>query len=254
MFRKVFEKKFSTLTPSLFKIFTRRSETSNSLKILGELGETSNSLGIKGQMVVTSRFMRGGFAWFLILLLSLSCETEDPRPNPCISGVCDAKMFLPGEKDQNGYYHIKLNWNSDFMPYFFIQVVATEVIPEFRYNKVSVVSAKFDSDTFWTLDGVTWREPLYNPFTSNRTSSGTWLPTEITELNIDFFKGIDINLAQGSEVYFHVKDELFYTKRSIGPIPPQLKGDTVTVYMDVFWDAGNYSVQRKDFFEKFIIE
>lgn len=195
------------------------------------------------------------FAGLFLFLLTLGCqEPESPSPQICTSGECDAKMFVPGELDENGYYHIALNWNSDFMPYFSIQVIATEVIPEYRYNGISVVSAEFDSDTFWTLDGVVWREPLYNPFTSNVTSSGTWLPKEVTELTLDYFKGTNINIAQGTEVYFHKKNELFYTKRSIGPIPPQLKGDTVTVYMNVFWDAGGYSVSRDDFFTKFIIE
>lgn len=198
--------------------------------------------------------MRGGFACCLLLTLTLSCTDPAPKPSPCISGYCDAKMYLPGVVDQNGYYHIKLNWNTDFMPYFFIEILAAEIIPSYRYNGISHVSAEFDTDTFWTLGGLVWREPHYNPFTSNVTSSGTWLPSEITILTIDYFKGMNINLVQSGEVFFHKKDDLFYTKRSIGPIPPQLKGDTVTVYMEMFWDAGSASILKDHYKEKFIIE
>ena len=195
------------------------------------------------------------FAGMILFLSILGCQDpEVPSPQICISGECDAKMLIPGELDENGYYHVKLNWNTDFMPYFSMDIVATEVIPEYRYNKISVVSAEFDSDTFWTLDGVAWQEPLYNPFTSDVSSSGTWLPTEVTELTIDYFEGVDINIAQGTEVYFSKKNDIFYTKRTIGPFPPDLKGDTVTVFMEVFWDAGNHSVLKNDFFTKIIVE
>ena len=206
-------------------------------------------MNVKGLLV-----LRGGFACCVLLLTTLSCQDSTPKPNPCMTGDCDAQMYLPGEKDDNGYYHIQLDWTTEFMPYFFIEVLAAEVIPEYRYNGVSHVSAEFDTDTFWTLGGLVWREPLYNPFKSNQTSSGTWLPSEITYLTIDYFKGMTLNLVQPVEVYFSKKHGNFYTKRSIGPVPPQLIGDTVTVYMEMFWDAGNASVLKDHYKEKFIIE
>ena len=90
---------------------------------------------IKGLLV-----LRGGFACCIFLLATLSCQDFSPRPKPYVSGVSDAEMYLPVEKD------------------------------------------------------------------------------------------------------------------SMGPIPPQLKGDTVTVYMEMFWDAGNASILKDHYREKFIIE
>ena len=46
----------------------------------------------------------------------------------------------------------------------------------------------------------------------------------------------------------------FTTKRTVGPIPPSLEGDTISVYMKVFWDAGLESIEKGNFIEKYIIE
>jgi len=49
-------------------------------------------------------------------------------------------------------------------------------------------------------------------------------------------------------------DGRFTTKRTVGPISQEFLGDTITVYMKVFWDAGSNSVEKDHYIGKYIIE
>jgi hypothetical protein len=195
-------------------------------------------------------------AWLILPALTLSCTIEDAVPEVCLGGECDATMDLGSYKDSNGYYHVKLNWNRDYYPYFILKATASRIPTEYHYNKVPYVSADFDSDTFWVIgEGLTFREAFYNPFNSSYSSSGTMLPTQVNDLTVNNFKGIKVNVVQNTEVFFREdKDGTFSTYRTLGPFPPELKNDTITVYMRVFWDMGSKSVIKDDFFEKFIVE
>ena len=62
----------------------------------------------------------------LIVFLSIflgSCEPEseylleiDYYPITCPGG-CDAKMVFKEEADENGYYHIYLDWDGEYYPW-----------------------------------------------------------------------------------------------------------------------------------------
>lgn len=195
-------------------------------------------------------------ACIILPLLILSCTVDDVVPNACLGGECDATMDFGFPKDSNGFYHVSLDWNREYYPYFTIKATASRIPSKHHYNEVPFVSADFDSDTFWVIgEGLTFREPLYNPFGSNYSSSGTMLPSQVTEVTVNNFKGMKVNVVQTAEVYFREdEDGSFSTYRTIGPFPPELKNDTITVYMRVFWDMGSQSVIKDNFFAKFIVE
>ena len=153
----------------------------------------------------------------VVLLLSVSCSKEDIL-STC-EGDCEAYMELPGYLDENGFYHIKLNWEQQYLPRFSIDVYATPTSPELRYNKVPVVSAEFTSDRVW------------------------------------YFNGEELNVVQGTEIYFRETGEpnILYTKRIVGPFPEEIKGDTINIQSEVFWEAGSYS-KLKYIYSKFIVE
>lgn len=141
----------------------------------------------------------------LLLILITSCSKEDLLTT--CQGDCSATMEVPGYLDENGYYHIQLNWKQEFLPRFSIELYATPTSPELRYNNVPVVTAEFTSDREW------------------------------------YFQGEKLNVMQGTEIYFRETDDpnILYTKRIVGPFPEEVKGDTISIQSEIFWEAGSYS-------------
>ena len=183
-----------------------------------------------------------------------SCQIEPLTPETCPGG-CDAQMIFPVEADENGYYHITLDWKGDYLPWFYVDVEATPVDESYRYNDRSVVEARFDSDTSWILGkGLIIQQPLYNPFFGDYTASWEPIPTSTVDINLPQYAGTEINIAQNTSIYFSEQEGTLRTRRILGPFPPTIKGDTITVYMKVYWDAGPYSFTKDDFSQKFIVE
>ena len=236
------------------KAIHRETRLKMSYNPTGELFKVFTPI-IKRKIAVRLRAFRAA-AWPFLLLLALSCTVEDPVPQACIGGDCDASMDFGAYRDSNGYYHISLDWTREYYPYFTVKVEASRVDPYHHYNHVPYVSAEFDSDTFWVIgEGLTFTEPLYNPFSSNYSSSGTMLPTQVTEVTVNNFRGTKVNVVQNTEIFFREdEDGSFSTYRTVGPFPPELKNDTITLYMRVFWDAGGKSVIKDNYLEKFIVE
>jgi len=192
-------------------------------------------------------------AWPILFLLTLSCTLE-PLPETCPGG-CDAKMIFPEQADANGYYHVKLDWTREYLPYFSVGVEATTIDPIYHYNQGPVVMANFDSNTTWVIgEDIVFTESTYEPFTGDYTYSGTPLPNGSIDIILTQFKGTKINIVQPTTIYFSEKNHILQSKRVVGPIPPSVIGDTITLYMEVFWDAGGKSVLKSHFSEKFIVE
>ena len=183
-----------------------------------------------------------------------SCEVEPLAPETCPGG-CDAQMIFPVEADANGYYHIDLNWDGEYLPWFYVDVEATEVDNEYKYNNNSVVEATFDSNTSWIIGSdLIIQQPIYNPFFGNYTSSWEPIPTEFVDIELPQYTGTELNIAQGTKLYFSKKNGKLKTRRVLGPFPPAMKGDTITLYMKVYWEAGPLSFTKDDFSQKFIVE
>ena len=192
-------------------------------------------------------------ACLFLLLPAFSCSNED-LPPVCITGNCDAEMVFPIAIDENGYYHVDLSWDQQYYPYFTLDINASPIDPFYFYGDHPVAQANFDSNTTWIIgDTLVVQQNYYEPFTSPWNSNGP-LPSYVGDLYLTQFAGMEINIAQGSPVYFSSANGRFTTKRTLGPFPPHMEGDTITVYMQVFWDAGDLSVVKSNFSEKFIVE
>ena len=152
-------------------------------------------------------------------LLSLcSCEKEEVLPDVCPGG-CEAFLELPSEIDENGYYHIDLSWNGTYYPRFSINTFATPTGEFWHYNGVSVVQANFYTDTTW-------------------------------EYGYDV-----IPIVAQTRVYLSKNENIkeLYGKRIVGPFPPELIGDTISIYMKIKWDIGDILI-TDHYVEKFIVE
>ena len=159
---------------------------------------------------------------FLVLILLLffaSCTKEEAIPQICYDGDCDARVDVPGTLDENGYYHIDLDWSGQYYPRFSIDTYADATDPYWWYNDQPVVQANFYTDDTWN------------------------------------FQYDELPIVQQNRIYLSSRDKsnTLYGKRIVGPIPPQMQGDTIAIKAVIFWDAGiNY--KEKEISIKFIVE
>lgn len=206
--------------------------------------------------------------FYLLPLLLINCTKPDDISSPCISGDCDARLILNYPLDSNGYYHVDLDFDAAYQngywPRFNMYVEADDMYEEYQYNKVSVVEARFDTDTYWTIDGtLNFTVPLYNPWTSLTQYNGTPIPVENQEVNLPQFIGMTLPIVQRDTRIYLTEDcfgecdtqpNKLYGKRIIGPIAPSLINDTIRIYSEVLWEGGsNYKV-KDDLIAKIIIE
>jgi hypothetical protein len=204
---------------------------------------------------------------FVILLLLLpSCEFLEygiPTEPPCLTNTCNIFASTAEGEDANGYLHATIS--SEGFSYFPIYFEASGIKEKFRYNGVSVISAHFDTDTYWiTGDTLVVIIPLYNPFTSLYSNPywNTPLPVGSRTVYLSQFAKSVVPVVSSYRVYFqHYEaninggyvseflprdtEKYMWTKKIVGPVPAYMKGDTVTVYTKIYWDAGNSSVKKE---------
>ena len=189
-----------------------------------------------------------------ISYLALSCTPEPVLPAVCESGDCSSYIDFNRDKDSNGYYHVSLDWTGEYLPYFYVDVHADKTNPQYQYNNASVVTAEFDSNTSWKIgDTLVIQQAIYSPF-GPTTSTGIPLPVDYTDLTLTQFNGVEVNIAQRTELYFREQEGKFSTRRYLGPFIPQMIGDTISIYMRVHWDAGMSSIEKSKYIEKFIVK
>ena len=159
---------------------------------------------------------------FLLLLfttlLLLSCDKEEITTPTCIDGDCSASFDIPGELDENGFYHIILDWEDIHYPRFNIEIDATITDSWYWYNGEPAVQANFYTESTWKFN--------YDI--------------------IPLVQGARVNLKKYSE-------DRAYGRRIVGPFPPETKGDTIEISSRVWWEAG-MNTKYKDFSIKFIVE
>ena len=171
--------------------------------------------------------------YFKLLLLitlatTLACTEEDTRPSLCLDGFCDGMLSIPYTKDSNGYYHVDLNFEGDYLPRFYVFVEADDVDPFYYYNDIGVVQSAFESSSYWVMNN-----------------------------------GVEVDIVQETTIYLNNSpDNTEYVpsiagrkwgKRIVGPIPNEFIGDTIVIRAEIYWDGGSNSSSQL-FEEKFIIE
>ena len=197
------------------------------------------------------RAFRAAAAMVIIALFS-SCEKEVLVPNTCEGGICDAFITSQYPMDSNGYIHVDLEWNSEHLPYFTIDAVATRTTFPYWYNDQPVVSAEFDTDSYYVIgDSLAFSIPLYNPYSGLETYEGFPIPVQDTVVYLNQFEGMVFPVVQNDTRVYFADDHngRFSTKRTVGPISQEFLGDTITVYMKVFWDAGSNSVEKDHYIQ-----
>ena len=203
------------------------------------------------------------FFLFIILLITISCsllEKEEINNSICPDGDCWVKLYTDFEEDSNGYHHVEPYWFSETSGRFDLLIESSPTIGRCQYNGMTVVSSKFDSDTFWEVEsGLSFTFGLYNPFESLYTQQGNIIKVRDTTVTIDYFQGEIIPVVQETSIYHDVKDKMecygwsnpksgntpletgnciLYSKRIVGPLIREMIGDTLKIYSETFFDCG----------------
>ena len=212
-------------------------------------------MNVSNKFAVQLRAFRAA-ASLLIITLLFSCEQETFAPL-CENGVCNATMSTIYTTDSNGYTHVELDWTTSYLPYFHIDVEATRTTSPYHYNNAPVVSAEFDTDSYYVLgDSLAFTIPLYNSFSGLETYEGFPIAVQDTTVYLNQFEGMVLPIVQNDTRVYFSEDELgnFKTRRTVGPIPEGFINDTITVFMRVFWDGGSNSTVKDHYLAKYIIE
>lgn len=120
----------------------------------------------------------------------------------------DVDYFVKGKKDKNGYTHIKLNWDGEYWPRFTIGLYADTQDKEYWYNGSPVITSVASS--------------------KEEFSVGEYGMQEVVQ-STKMYYNLDPNVKDGSKAY---------TKRVVGPFPPEMKGKPITIYVSTSWDLG----------------
>ena len=189
----------------------------------------------------------------LVILSTLlfSCTKEEQAFIPlCPDGECDAELIINYPQDEEGNYIVDLDWDGEYWPRFDIEVLVDETSPEYHYNGEPHIIATFDTDSYWIMgDSLSVTFPLYKPWVGLETQWGDPIPVGTQTIYLNQFAGQVLPLVQKSEIYFNEG----YSKRIVGPVPPEFENDTIQIWMKVWWDGG-VTVEEKTYLEKFIIK
>lgn len=195
------------------------------------------------------------FILVLSVLTLFGCSKDPLYPSPFANGLeGQTKITMKAPRDARGYYHYQFD-NTKAFNYTFVYAEATPVTnPRYLYNGVSVIESRFDTDTYWLFDTLTVTIPLYNPFRSLYSSPYFNTPLSVgnTTVTLSQFANTMVPLIEDYGTYFKKYDprmdeyrpqgDMMWTKQMVGPIPSSYKGDTIKVYVKVFWECGNYSL------------
>lgn len=207
----------------------------------------------------------------LFLSTFVSCsllEKEEIDNSICPDGDCWVKLYTDFEEDSNGYHHVTPQWFSETSGRFNLHIESSPTVVRCQYNGVSVVSSRFDSNTFWEVEsGLSFTFGLYNPFESLYTQQGNIIKVRDTTVTLNYFQGEIIPVVQETSIYHDVKDKMecygwsnpysgttpletgnciLYSKRIVGPLIREMIGDTLKIYSETFFDCGMDSESVSD--------
>ncbi|MDB9780076.1 hypothetical protein OAB54_07545 [Flavobacteriaceae bacterium] len=203
-----------------------------------------------------------------IFFLSSNCSKDNSKSGICPNNDCWVKLYTDFEEDSNGYHHVTPQWFSETSGRFDLLIESSPTMGRCQYNRMTVVSSKFDSDTFWEVEsGLSFTFGLYNPFESLYTQQGNIIKVRDTTVTLDYFQGEIIPVVQETSIYHDVKDKMecygwrnpksgptfsetgnciLYSKRIVGPLIRKMIGDTLKIYSETYFDCGMNSESVRD--------
>ena len=204
----------------------------------------------------------------LFIILLSSCSKDNNENSICPDGDCWVRLYTDFEEDSNGYHLVTPEWFSETSGRFNLHIESSPTIVRCQYNGVTVVSSRFDSDTFLEVEsGLSFTFGLYNPFESLYTQQGNIIKVRDTTVTLNYFQGEIIPVVQETSVNHDVKNKMecfgwdnpysgttpletgnciLYSKRIVGSLIREMIGDTLKIYSETFFDCGMNSESVRD--------
>ena len=208
------------------------------------------------------------FLLLLSFILFSSCSKDNNENSICPNGNCWVRLYTDFQVDSNGYYKVSPEWYSETSGRFNLHIESSPTVGRCQYNGVTVVSSRFDSDSYWEIEsGLSFTFGLYNPFESFYTQQGDIIKVRDTTVTLDYFQGQIQPIVQETSIYHYVKTKwnvldglilildlhqgrqetrTLYTKRIVGPLIREMIGDTLKIYSETFFDCGMNSELVRD--------
>ena len=202
----------------------------------------------------------------LFIILLSSCSKDNNENSICPDGDCWVRLYTDFEEDSNGYHLVTPEWFSETSGRFNLHIESSPTIVRCQYNGVTVVSSRFDSDTFWEVEsGLSFTFGLYNPFESLYTQQGNIIKVRDTTVTLDYFQGEIIPIVQDTYIRMDIKNKIecygeenprmgtklidigncsLYSKRIVGPLIKDMVGDTIKIYSKTFFDCSPDTIVR----------
>ena len=79
-------------------------------------------------------------------------EELDINDSICPDGDCWVRLYTDFEVDSNGYHHVEPEWYSQNSGRFNIHIESSTTNYRCQYNGMTVVSSRFDSDSYWEIE------------------------------------------------------------------------------------------------------
>ena len=212
--------------------------------------------------------MRTSIILAFILLVLSSCSKDNIETSICPEGDCWVRLYTDFEVDSNGYHLVTPQWFTETAGRFNVHIESSPTVGRCQYNAVTVVSTRFDCDTYWEVEsGLSFTFGLYNPFESLYTQQGNIIKVRDTTVTLNYFQGEIIPVVQETSIYHDVKDKMacygwdnpksgntplvtgncaLYSKRIVGPLIREMIGDTLKIYSETFFDCGMNSESLRD--------
>jgi len=196
--------------------------------------------------------MKNEYYLFILSFLLFSCEEKELSLSPCLNNKCEYsvsidKVVNPNYYlDDNNYHHIVYNG----LKYFTIETNMSPLKDDYVINGVPMVEVRYDSDTWVTLDSLTFIIPIYS-YLGYYTDSGLNHPIPIgnkiyTLKNMPFppFNIVGYSINENhcwecpySESTLGAHNKYSYYSRRMVYINNSMMGDTVNIFMEFQWNT-----------------
>jgi hypothetical protein len=201
---------------------------------------------------------------FITCLLLLSCSTPEVESNLCLSGDCNAVVWIdtqghPGTyQDAQGVWHIK----HAGLNYFKVKGQLTPLHSSQEINNVPNVVTCFDSNFFYLAGDIVWTYPVYSYlglWSSNQMDTPIAVGTQsytfpqlssqaaihnlagyTLEPNIDWYGNQSV-----LQTYFSTKSRYTYTPQQSMAFFTDFIGQEAIIYINVYFGDSPDPVKKE---------
>jgi hypothetical protein len=205
------------------------------------------------------------------IFLFACSKGEYPEAYPCKDGYCQSIFGVDNQVnpesylDNNGFWHVKFNG----IKYFTVEGKLDELYEDYIINKIPLVEVAYDTDYWVWINNLTFKVPIYSLFgLFSDQNYNTPIPVGNLQYTIkDMAKNHPpLNIA-GYQItpntcmdcpytptLFNTYSKYTYNPRHMFLFLPEMKGDTVNVFIEARFGVGEVREVKENHHLKIILE